>query len=597
MSFPAQFPAPLPTGLINRIQNGGFSLCPEGTQTVADGGTAFLNFTVLTQSGTVQTSQLTTPQSGQARAARITQTQATAQRIGLCQTIANINCQDLRESIVNTFHRARLSVSGRTMFALLSFSGTADTSPVDPINDWTSTAYIPGQFFKSQFVVLNYGYLSTEAATWAEAPYIPYNVSSAMTNLVYVAWTESAIVQGATLDIGLFQVADGDQRQQFDHRPYQLEGAIAGLFPSLNINPAAQNISVLPTGNALATLSSLNVQGTTASTTTREFLVNFGLVANKGAGVLDYNKDKVTAYFGIDAVAGAGDTWALNTVSHISSGVGSQNVHGYECDINNNNQNYGATAGSGGLAEPVCFGVQVSGFSTFSCTSAFAVSMAAGSTGFWYRGFTIGPASVTQSGIENHSDMTDLIRNYGNPTYVLRSTSSTSKMQVNAEVGFGDAPVAGVILYMTRTGDALSILSGTTSASFRMSDTGAGANLKNAELDYDGGVWNVLFLNDNGSLRAAPFGIDATGANPIIRASSDNIVDLGADLLRWRNVYGYVADMTTSYQVGGQKVVGARGAAVSDASGGATVDAEARAAINALLARVRATTGHGLISG
>lgn len=41
------------------------------------------------------------------------------------------------------------------------------------------------------------------------------------------------------------------------------------------------------------------------------------------------------------------------------------------------------------------------------------------------------------------------------------------------------------------------------------------------------------------------------------------------------------------------QVVGAQGAAVADASGGSTVDAEARTALNALLARLRA---HGLIA-
>jgi len=48
-----------------------------------------------------------------------------------------------------------------------------------------------------------------------------------------------------------------------------------------------------------------------------------------------------------------------------------------------------------------------------------------------------------------------------------------------------------------------------------------------------------------------------------------------------------------SYSVAGTQVVAAQGAAVSDASGGATVDTEARAAINALLARCRA---HGIIA-
>ena len=44
--------------------------------------------------------------------------------------------------------------------------------------------------------------------------------------------------------------------------------------------------------------------------------------------------------------------------------------------------------------------------------------------------------------------------------------------------------------------------------------------------------------------------------------------------------------------VGGQKVIGARGAAIASATGGSTVDIEARAVINEILAGLRA---HGLI--
>ena len=50
---------------------------------------------------------------------------------------------------------------------------------------------------------------------------------------------------------------------------------------------------------------------------------------------------------------------------------------------------------------------------------------------------------------------------------------------------------------------------------------------------------------------------------------------------------------SNSYAVAGIQVVSNQGAAVSDATGGATIDAEARTAINDLLARVRS---HGLIA-
>lgn len=48
----------------------------------------------------------------------------------------------------------------------------------------------------------------------------------------------------------------------------------------------------------------------------------------------------------------------------------------------------------------------------------------------------------------------------------------------------------------------------------------------------------------------------------------------------------------SAVQIGGVQVVGGQQAAIADASGGTTVDSEARAAINALLAACRA---HGLI--
>jgi len=56
----------------------------------------------------------------------------------------------------------------------------------------------------------------------------------------------------------------------------------------------------------------------------------------------------------------------------------------------------------------------------------------------------------------------------------------------------------------------------------------------------------------------------------------------------------FAAGLTaTSLTVGANQVVGAQGLAVADATGGLVIDAEARAALNALLARVRT---HGLVA-
>jgi hypothetical protein len=63
-------------------------------------------------------------------------------------------------------------------------------------------------------------------------------------------------------------------------------------------------------------------------------------------------------------------------------------------------------------------------------------------------------------------------------------------------------------------------------------------------------------------------------------------------------------DLTTSLKIGGTKVVGAQGAAVADVASADATDLatvltlanETKAQLNALLARVRASGGHGLIA-
>lgn len=59
------------------------------------------------------------------------------------------------------------------------------------------------------------------------------------------------------------------------------------------------------------------------------------------------------------------------------------------------------------------------------------------------------------------------------------------------------------------------------------------------------------------------------------------------------NIFTGAGSAGTGLTIENEKVVGQQGAAVADAAGGATVDAEARTAINTLLARLRA---HGLIA-
>lgn len=78
-------------------------------------------------------------------------------------------------------------------------------------------------------------------------------------------------------------------------------------------------------------------------------------------------------------------------------------------------------------------------------------------------------------------------------------------------------------------------------------------------------------------------------ANGDIEVISSNLVDITSTLLT------NSGDINTDgvFKVADTQVVSTQGAAVADATGGVVIDVEARAAINALLARLRT---HGLIA-
>ena len=102
-----------------------------------------------------------------------------------------------------------------------------------------------------------------------------------------------------------------------------------------------------------------------------------------------------------------------------------------------------------------------------------------------------------------------------------------------------------------------------------------GSSTLNANIEYkgdDGSIWAGRATN-------AVWGV----------GSSSSLHSAGN---RWLSVTA-TGVTAPAYSVGANQVVGARGAAVADASGGATIDTQARTQLNLLLARMRA---HGLIA-
>jgi hypothetical protein len=104
---------------------------------------------------------------------------------------------------------------------------------------------------------------------------------------------------------------------------------------------------------------------------------------------------------------------------------------------------------------------------------------------------------------------------------------------------------------------------------------------------YDGSAWNYFAGVNHGSY--------ATMTGLTVNADDEGALFLvttaGINYGLWRVTGGAFAkkllpaspDVATGYKVAGNQVVGARGAAIADPAGGATVDTEARTALVAIL--------------
>lgn len=207
-------------GYKNRLINGDFSVNQRGAASNADDTYCFDRWYVLTQTGAIAASALTDPETGAPTGIRLTQSQASAQRIGLAQIIESANCRDLRSMITTLSGRVRLSVSANIRYAVLEWTGAADSVTSDVVNDWTSSAYTAGNFFISSNVnVVAVGSVAATAATWRALADLNATLGASANNVIVFVWTESTLAQNGTLDMNRMQWEPGSISSTFETRP------------------------------------------------------------------------------------------------------------------------------------------------------------------------------------------------------------------------------------------------------------------------------------------------------------------------------------------------------------------------------------------
>lgn len=195
----------------------------------------------LTQANPIAVSTLTDVENGLPYMMRLTQSNASAQRMGYAQIVEGRHCKHLRgQSVTLRVGRTRLSASANVRFAVLEWTGTEDSVTSDVVNDWTSSTYTAGNFFLgSNLTVSGVAQQALTANTLTDGSSLTVTLGSSFNNLVVVAWTEGTAAQNVTFDLGKvqlekgssateFQVVDRPTEEQRCERYYETQGGASG---------------------------------------------------------------------------------------------------------------------------------------------------------------------------------------------------------------------------------------------------------------------------------------------------------------------------------------------------------------------------------
>lgn len=187
----------------NRVINPCGAIAQSGTAATNDGGyTGFDQWAALTQSAAITPSQLSDVADGLPTMMRMTQANASAQRMGWLQPLESTKVRDLRNKAVALQFVARMSVAATLRYAIIAWTGTADSLVLDIVNDWTNTTFTPGQFFKTSnlsVAAIGSSALSADTITKIDVSGI---APSSLNNILLVVWTDAAQAKNVTLDLG-----------------------------------------------------------------------------------------------------------------------------------------------------------------------------------------------------------------------------------------------------------------------------------------------------------------------------------------------------------------------------------------------------------
>lgn len=220
------------SGFRDKIINGNGAISQRAYTTVADDAYWCDRHYVLTQTAVITPTILSDVANGLPSMMRLTQSQATAQRMGNATILEATASKPLRGKTVTLGGRLRCSASQAIRYAILEWTGTADAVTSDVVANWASGSYTPGNFFlASNLTVAAVGSLTPAANALTDFA-LTASVSGSCNNLILVCWTEGTAVQNVALDMawGLVEGSSASETYPYEARHPQQELALCQRY-------------------------------------------------------------------------------------------------------------------------------------------------------------------------------------------------------------------------------------------------------------------------------------------------------------------------------------------------------------------------------
>lgn len=189
---------------------------------LSDGTYGHDQWYALTQTASITKSSLSDVADGLPNMMRLTQSQASAQRFGYAQVLEVKRIKRLRGKQISLGGRLRYSNAAALRFAILEWSGTADTVTKDVVNSWTNGTFTAGQFFNSTTLTVTAVGTITPAANTLTDFLLTATLGSSAKNVIVFIWTEGTAAQNSTLDIAA-SLKRGAFVEPVIFRPYDAE--------------------------------------------------------------------------------------------------------------------------------------------------------------------------------------------------------------------------------------------------------------------------------------------------------------------------------------------------------------------------------------